>query len=302
MIFAVTNITDDAGDMTVGDVSVTVGDDSSFVLSLTLNATGSAGDITVGDITLNLGDEVTSGDVVVSAIAGDGDITLGDIAISGTGYSDTSAFVLSALFNLSASVSGDVSVGDIDVSGVSNYIIGTDGNGNAAWVTGTTANNITIDTTGFASVGDITVGDTGFSVVVDDEYDGTITLGDGPDTVIIAAASTATRTADATASSMSIGDIGLSDVINFAGNAGTYTFVATTAASFTAFTAAAVAYIDGVTADTTETTDVYIGKVGSTYFAAVDSQNDDIVDYIVELDMTDAVAAALDANAGFVVI
>ena len=299
--FAVVSITDDAGDMTVGDVSVTVGDDSSFALSLTLSATGSAGDITVGDITLNLGDEVTAGDVVIAAFAADGDITLGDIAISGTGYSDTAAFALTGIFGLSASASGDVSVGDIDVSGVSNYVSGTDGNGNAAWLTGTSAANVVIDTTGFASVGDITVGDTGFNVVVDDEYDGTITLGDGPDTVTISAAATATRTADATASSMSIGDIGLSDIITFAGNAGTYSFVSATAASFTAFTVAAVAYIDGVTANTTETTDVYIGKVGSTYYAAVDSQNDDIVDYIVELDMTDAVAAALDANLGFVV-
>jgi hypothetical protein len=302
MRLLVGSITDDAGDMTVGDVSVTVGNDSSFVLTLSLDATGSAGDITVGDITLNLQDEVTGGlgDVMIKGVATDGDITLGDIAISGTGYSDTVTFALTGMFSLAASVSGDVSLGDIDVSGVSNYIAGVDVNGNAAWITGTSADNVVIDTTSFASVGDITVGDTGFNVIVDDEYDGTITLGDGPDTVTIAAASTATRASDATASSMSIGDIGLSDVITFAGTGGLYSFNST-AVSFTAFTVAAVAYIDGVTTNTNETTDVYIGKVGSTYYAAVDSQNDDIVDDIVELDMTDAVAAYLDANTGFVV-
>jgi hypothetical protein len=286
------DVSDQADSLTIGDVSLTVGDRAFAGVSVSAQDTDGI-DVTIGDLSMVMLADVTSGltQINVTVQSNGGDIVIGDITVAGSGYSASSQLALSNLLSLTAGA-GDITVGDIDYTGVSNLVTGTV-LGNTVWVTGTANNGVVIDTTGFTSVGDISVGDTGFYVVVNNDYTGTITLGNGPDTVeIVDNSVTAT-----TAAGMTIGDISISDFLVFNnGTAGSYTVVTATAASYTAFLVDALAYINAATANTTETTDVYIGKVGNTYYAAVDSSDNDAIDYVVAIDMNDATANALDNN------
>jgi hypothetical protein len=299
-------VTDDSGNITIGDVTVSVADSGSFDMIVNNNAAGTAGDITIGNIDLTRTTDSADGAFDVTVSAADGDITIGDISVSGAFYSGVAVTAASAgdngftgIFALTAAA-GDVTVGDIDYRGFEAYAVTTAGAG-TAW----TDLNVSIDFSGVdLGVANVYAAATDTTIV--DNADGNnIYLGAGNDTVVLNVSNTgglansSGSSATGTAASVvnKIFDIALGDVIDFnLGNG--LSLVTTPAASYQAFLTSAEAAI-------TAAMSVYIGKVGTTYYAAIDTNGDGLLDvdnndYVALLDMNDATALAIDAAGGFI--
>jgi hypothetical protein len=92
------------GDLTVGDVNVTVGDSASLTDTYGDTELWASGDLTVGNITVAVGDSASLDQFWVGA---SGDVTVGSLSVS-QGFMSTDAYV-----TISSTDSGDVTIGDI---------------------------------------------------------------------------------------------------------------------------------------------------------------------------------------------
>lgn len=254
-----TNSVDDTANLT-GDVF--------DMATLAVSVTAANDDITVGNITLSAvnnstGDVLNNGalfDASVALSAGTGDITIGDITVSG-GDVDTASAALDNFGNLTGWLStsgGDVTVGDIDYSGYD-----------------ATA---TIDVSGYIGAANITAGAGDTTITVNDTQN-TITLGAGDDTVAYAADELSGTTAGEidTISGFTTG----SDTIDFTAlntaTMGNTVEVGGSTATYETFLTAAAAAIDFNGYDVFTMTD------GTNTYVAVDSDNDSVIDFAIEL-------------------
>lgn len=179
------------GDLTLGDITLTQGDNGSFSNS----SIDAGGDLTIGNLVIELGDSSDMGDADIIAA---NNLTMGDITLTqgdNGGSND---------LTISSSSSGDVTVGDVSIT------IGDN----------TGSSEFTFDI--YANSGDITVGNvtgsigdstTGLNVTVESYY-GSVTVGD---VELTAGAATATGdgglsldiVAWSTTGDLTVGDVSL---------------------------------------------------------------------------------------------
>lgn len=163
------------GNLTVGDVTVAVGDSSSVDISISADVSNnsSLGDIAVGAISVTAGD---TADVTVSlSVDADDSSTVGTIAVGDVSVvvGDTSSVNISLTADVGPSgTMGDMTVGAIDVTAGISADVSID-----VFYSGFTSNTIV----GSLTVGDVTVAagdDSSVDIIVTASVSDTSTLGD----------------------------------------------------------------------------------------------------------------------------
>lgn len=276
------------GNITVGDVDMTVNGDSAWGwFSVTASSAASGGDITVGDLTLSVGTLAKkTADLNVYIDNDFGDVVVGDINLTGTSVRAVGDVTMDYDANvtlISSAVGGSISIGTISVSGgdgvadnfqALGFLVATPGAGGAVSLGGVDYSGYgvaaTLDVSGFAGNTSI-VGSAFGDTITDNKGVNAITGGAGADTFTFLDTNVG-KTLGAMDSLKDFNDaagdkIDLTVAVNV-GNYGESTY-----ADFAAFAAGAAA------ADKA----VWVGLVGSTGYAAVDYDTNGTVDYMIEL-------------------
>lgn len=318
---------DTIGNISVGDVGLSVNGssaDAGFYLYNQLSSSNAAdaGSVTIGNITLavsNTEDATDSADVYVYVTA-HSDLTVGDVSLTqgamdewganaGTDPSVWSEADMTADVSL-ISTYGDVTVGDITVTG--GYLtienlddndnfdqLGVDGEDFDSWMDLEADGTITvgdidysgyeryasIDVSAWEGAGNISVGDGG-SYIWDNAGQNTITLGDGDDTVSLNTGNQGYDSADGVdvivnfngGDDSDVIELNLSDVLNEV-DISDETFD-----NLDDFLAEA----EGADED------LFVAKVGDDYYAAVDTDNGNAVDYVVRFE--DVIGTLVESN------
>ena len=303
LIRADVDVSGDSGDVIVGDVSLVATDAATAQFSVDASATGTAGDVMIGDVSLaaTISDTANAANVNFDALS-DGNLTVGDISLSAayTGAADPVALVGVVSLDVTLVASGDITVGDISVSGGIQNTAGTavmDNLGTfTAWFTATAGGDVTIgdvDYSGFVSDADIDVsafdgaenimaaeGDT---IITVNDTTNNVTLGDGDDEVeYLADEQSGTTYAEIDKIiNFSSGD----DAIDLTFITGASVAVGATVADYDAFLVTAQQVMTNFGDDVVTLND------GTNTYVGVDSDNDSVLDFAIELTGVTAVTA-----------
>lgn len=255
------------GTVTIGDINVALSQTADatqnayaeFDLADTSTVNG-GGDIVIGNITLTAGavTDLFNAAATVSAwfsIDGESDVTIGDITVIGGGAnSATPAAELdnfaSLLGWLDIDAGGDITVGDIDYSGYQA--------------------SATIDVSNWKGAANIKAAQDD-TIIYDNVTKNVISLGAGDDEVILDINATTGKANAANIDQIKSFENG-NDLITI-DSAGTTINLAGIFATYALFLAGAEAGDQ----------DAYIGRSGGNTFVAFDVDNDDVVDFVIEL-------------------
>lgn len=310
LIQADIDVSGDSGDAIVGDVSLVAAGTGTATanFSIDADATGTAGDVLIGDVSLAATVSDTTDTAIVDFDAlSDGDITVGDIVMSAqyTGTADAVALAGAVTLELDLSASDDITVGDISVvGGIENTAgtavldnLGVFGTGVTSWFAATAGGDITIgdvdysgyaadaviDVSGFLGAENITAAGGDTDITVNDTTN-TVTLGDGDDTVIYAAdeqSGTTYAEIDKIIDFEASGD----DAIDLTFITGTSVAIGATVADYDAFLTTAQQVMTNFGDDVVTLND------GTNTYVGVDSDNDSVLDFAIELTGVTAVTA-----------
>lgn len=294
------------GTVTFGNIDLTAAGHNAWAGAfIYLSDTGdTVGLATVGDITLNGSNTIlaTRGADVSFTMYSNGSIKVGDIAVAAGAV--TALFVDSATveFDLDIGTGNNLTVGNITVTG--GFVNDPDGipdNGDELvldnlgvltnWMnlyeTGSgsiTVGNVdysgyeaaaTIDVSAFETVGTITAAQDDTNITLNTSTKNVVILGAGDDTVDVGTGGTLKLTAAVidVINNFTTG----SDVIEIDTTGDfDFDFVSLAAANYAAFLVAADAAMSGGT-------DIYVGKVGSDLYLAVDQDTGGAVDFVIKL-------------------
>jgi hypothetical protein len=261
--------------LAIGDIDITL---TNSVDDSTAFATASAYNVVYGSLYADLDADVSVGNISIATVldstvdvesdgllfcavvdldADGGDITIGDITVSG-GASDTASNALDNLATLSSwlvlTTTGDITVGDIDYSGY-----------DAA---------ASIDVSGYAGAANI-MASAGGTVITVNTTQNMITLGAGDDTVVYADdEDSGTTYADIDMiSGFDAGD----DTIDLSFATGTTVEVAGAVADYATFLTLAANAVDFLDAA------VFAMNDGDNTYVAVDSNDDQTIDFVIQL-------------------